>query len=107
MYDRMPWRRCAASVKSCNPRCQLIVDGEQCHAAATEVHHLISPYTALGLFLDWQNLVALCHDHHKTTPGEDLANPNRYVTTHGLFGATVEPNEIIRRLQVGEPPFPR
>ncbi len=101
-YDRMPWRRCKASVLTCNPICQrLLENGEQCHNAARIVHHLISPHVARSFFFDWRILVALCPEHHETTEGENLTAPHRYAITNGLLGATADPNAIIWRLQQG------
>jgi len=98
-YDRMFWRKCRASHLACNPQCQRLVKGEQCTRPATIVHHIVSPYVNRSLFTDWQNLLAVCAEHHSNAAGEPLTEPNRYVITHGMFGATYDPNKRIAELR--------
>jgi hypothetical protein len=109
-YCNMPWRKCRASCLTFNPRCQAIVNGEQCTQAACIGHHLISPYKDRSLFLSWFNVVMVCAEHHP--PGEGAGPDERYVTTYGMFGASCEPNETIFKLYPANPslvmfPYPK
>lgn len=70
-YGTKRWQGFSRLVRACNPICQMIrPNGEQCHAASTNVHHVFpvekypqwqfSIYTPSGQ----QNLVALCDHCH-------------------------------------------
>jgi hypothetical protein len=98
-YDRVAWRRFKANVLTYNPRCQCVVNGQQCTEPATVAHHIISPRVDRSLFLSWQNIVCICAEHHVTTEGERLTNPATYALTHAMFGATCDPNQTIAYLR--------
>lgn len=102
LYHQVAWLRFRESFLGLNPICQAIdLEGEQCHSAAKICHHLVSPYVDPTKFFNWHFVVGVCDGHHPYGPGEPLNANNRYVTTHGLFGASVEPNEIIAYLKGG------
>ncbi len=67
-----------------NPTCQAIdLDGNQCQAPATEVHHLVDPKDDPGLFFDWKNVVAVCARHHAGGQRGETQG-RKYVPTNGL-----------------------
>lgn len=84
-YQTVRWRNFSKLVRSCNPICQTIHVGEQCHNASTLLHHIFtvqefpqwqfSIYTPDGR----QNIVALCDHCH---------NPS---LTTGNFAPTKKP----------------
>jgi len=58
-------------MKSCNPICQRIINGERCTRPSTVLHHLNEPRTNEG-FHDPKNIVMLCACHH---PGGKPGTP--------------------------------
>jgi hypothetical protein len=78
------WRKISHAVRHRNPICQAIEHGEQCHRAATQVHHLEAPEFRPDLRIFWGNLVALCDRHH--VPGKGDCGLFRYVPTIGFNG---------------------
>jgi hypothetical protein len=79
LYTTKRWFRFRSWFLSRNIVCQRIVDGVQCHAFATEVHHRISPRTRPELFTDAENCVGLCRRHHHKSEGD--RPDDRYVPT--------------------------
>ncbi len=63
------WANISQTYRSRNPICQAIVDGEQCHAPAELVHHIVSPAENWDIRHDWKNLVSLCMKHHTPHAG--------------------------------------
>jgi len=41
-----------------------VIDGVQCNRIADTVHHLISPRKRPDLFVDANNVAAVCRQHH-------------------------------------------
>jgi 5-methylcytosine-specific restriction protein A len=83
LYNCAQWHRCRDSFLSVNPICQRIVDGVQCREAATLVHHLISPRVRNDFMYSFNNLKALCENHHsgeEGSPAEELANLDQFYT---------------------------
>ncbi len=72
LYELASWGRFKIHVLNRNPICQRIIRGEQCHAPAKVVHHLISPRQRPDLFLDAKNVVCLCPNCH---PGGEAGTP--------------------------------
>ena len=70
LYRSWTWRdKFRPRFLSFNPICQRILDGQRCHNAATELHHLLEPTTA-QMFYDPKNIVGLCvHCHPGGRPG--------------------------------------
>ena len=69
LYDRAAWRKFTQAIRARNPLCQRIVDRVQCQNAGTEAHHLVSPRVDISRFLDPQNVVCLCTEHHDNREG--------------------------------------
>lgn len=66
LYDSRRWRDLSPLLRSKNPLCQFLSDtGAQCQHASTVVHHLVDPKDNALLFFDWNNLVAVCTEHHQ------------------------------------------
>jgi 5-methylcytosine-specific restriction endonuclease McrA len=53
-----------------HPICQRITDGIRCTNIATLLHHRKSPRERPDLFLDEDNVVALCSKCHHKAPGD-------------------------------------
>jgi hypothetical protein len=89
LYASVAWRRFRAWILSFNPVCQALVEHpttmqmEQCHAAATEVHHIISPRERRDLMFTASNVICLCTLHHHKGQGEPTKqrDPAKYVPT--------------------------
>lgn len=94
LLARFGWRKFANHMLLCNPICQalerhpLTFETVQCRAAATDVHHLISPRTRRDLFTTPSNVVCLCKRHHHKSEGEPEGkrDPAKYVATLEGFG---------------------
>jgi hypothetical protein len=76
-YNCQAWVRFKASFFSCNPICQRLIDGKQCCARATLIHHILSPRVRPDLMYTFGNCRALCAAHHETTEGERVENLDR------------------------------
>jgi hypothetical protein len=83
------WMWTSRLVRSANPICQKIVNGEQCTNPSTLVHHLQSPRSRPELFLSVKNLVALCDSCHVPDDG----TPEWVEGVH--FVKTIEPQHHI------------
>jgi hypothetical protein len=84
LYKHARWPHFVTQLKSNgNIFCQRIVDDTRCRAVATLTHHLISPRQKPDLFVDYRNVVRVCHLHHPPSAGDDPKN--EYVPT--LMGA--------------------
>jgi 5-methylcytosine-specific restriction protein A len=53
-----------------HPICQRVIDGVRCLRIATLLHHKKSPRECPDLFLDEDNVVALCAAHHHKKAGD-------------------------------------
>ena len=85
LYNSKRWRETSPLVKSKNPICQRLDDsGRQCTHASAVVHHLVDPKVNATIFFDWQNLVAVCTQHHAGgQPGERQGE--KYCHTLGVL----------------------
>jgi hypothetical protein len=101
LYKTAQWLKFREQVKSCNPRCQRIINGEQCTQPSKLVHHIISPKVAPSLCYDWRNVLGVCAEHHPDTAGEplNLPAPNVYSIIQGILNATYDANEFIAKLR--------
>jgi hypothetical protein len=80
LYRHPRWPKFVVQLKSNgNLFCQRIVDGVRCTAVATLTHHLISPRKNTAMFVDYRNIVRVCHLHHPPSEGDDPNN--EYVPT--------------------------
>jgi len=87
-YQSGRWRyHTSPNVRNYNPICQRLDDDcNQCQQPSTIVHHLVAPEADMRKAHDWQNLVALCANHHAGgQPGE---------TQNARYCATVGPHAI-------------
>jgi hypothetical protein len=85
-YNTTAWRDLSKIFRHINHTCQLLDDtGTQCRNESEIVHHLKSPQEAPHLFRDWNNLVALCKEHHGHTRGE--TQDRRFCHTIGTCNA--------------------
>jgi hypothetical protein len=88
-YNSAAWRRFRAAILAHNVICQAYVEhpttqlAEQCHAPATEIHHLKSPRTRPDKMFTVSNVVVLCKAHHHKGQGEPDGerDPKKYVPT--------------------------
>jgi len=64
------WRNCSKHLIRCNPICQRLWHGVQCHRPSVLVHHLEDPASAPAKRMDPANLVALCRQCHPNTTGD-------------------------------------
>ena len=86
-YHTSEWERFSKTCRSCNPLCQLIVDGVQCRFPSAEVHHLASPRADWQRRMDPANVVCLCPEHHPKSVGEASNSVREYVPTKFILGA--------------------
>ena len=97
LYQTSQWRRFRPVFLGYNPRCQFLEHGEQCRAAATEIHHFISPRDNPALFVEPTNCAGLCKHHHHKAQGEP--DTSRYVPTvwrlPGICGPQQEEPAIV------------
>lgn len=87
-YKTTAWKRLSQVMRRLNPICQripatgLYKPGEQCHAPAALVHHIISPRQRPDLFLVPSNLICSCEQCHPDTEGTpDWVVGKDYVAT--------------------------
>jgi len=64
MYQTPRWKVFRQWFLRLNPQCQRIIDGMRCEQIADTVHHLLSPRQRPELFLDADNVKAVCREHH-------------------------------------------
>jgi len=86
LYNSKRWRETAALIRSKNPLCQFLADnGQQCTHASAVVHHLVDPKDNMLVFFDWNNLVAVCQEHHQGGQRGETQG-YRYCHTVGVMG---------------------
>lgn len=86
-----PTKGISAQCRRLNPICQFLdkESGQQCTHASTVVHHLADWKDEPDLFFSWNNLVALCADHHAGGQRGETQQ-NSYVDTVGVCDAIYE-----------------
>jgi hypothetical protein len=93
MYAKASWKHFRLVMLGRNPICQRLIKNqngelEQCHAAASVVHHRVSPRADASLFLVPKNTICFCELHH---PAGVEGDPKGF--TEGVdFVATVVPS---------------
>jgi hypothetical protein len=78
-YRTARWMRMKTFLRSRNPLCQRLVNGQQCEQFSTILHHIVSPRERPDLMFSAENLICVCDEHHPSTAGE--TDPSRYVPT--------------------------
>ena len=64
LYNSHTWRTFRAWFLRLNPICMRIENGKRCLRFATVCHHLLDPKDREDLFLDADNVKAVCSQHH-------------------------------------------
>jgi hypothetical protein len=99
LYHTAMWRKFRECCLAFNPRCQRVVNGEQCTSPSSVAHHIVSPHRDKSVFIDWRNILCVCAEHHSGHEGEPVNALNKYVETKGMFGAVLDPNEALAVLR--------
>ena len=93
LHDTARWKHpvngVSALVRKYNPLCQWVnpATGKQCTQPSQVVHHLIDPKINPDVFFSWNNLVAVCKDHHS---GGQVGDTQNYSYCH-----TIGPRDTI------------
>jgi len=70
MYQHTRWKKFREWFWRMNPICQRVIDGKQCTNIGTTIHHRVSPRQRPDLFLDADNVKAVCSEHHNHSEGD-------------------------------------
>jgi 5-methylcytosine-specific restriction protein A len=70
LYQQPRWKKFRLWFWRSNPQCQRVIDGVRCEQIATTIHHRISPRQRPDLFIDADNVKAVCTKHHSNSEGD-------------------------------------